>query len=218
MPKCHCSGIRWISFFYGWNKLILEQPFVQILARSSALIGPTSVTRRDTVELLHCWARAVCENGEYKNCFGLIKTFVWLPSLVGCIIIRRHLQITPCASAVWDMCVLEGLFFWALLQLHPVLCDEHELHAKPSLELHRLHKVTKIKARLALNIPQNSVLNLHEIGLPYITAVWWNPLRLRGILISCCRRAHSSTFQGNLFSDRRGSFTLNGTSSHDQTM
>ncbi len=133
-------------------------------------------------------------------------------------IIRRHLQITPYASAVWDMCVLKGLLFWALLQLHPVLCDEHELHAKPSLELHRLHKVTKIKARLAFNIPQNSVLNLHEIGLPYITAVWWNPLRLRGILISCWRRAHSSTFQGNLFSDWRGSFTLNGTSSHDQTM
>lgn len=75
----------------------------------------------------------------------------------------------PYASTVWDMCVLEGLFLRALLQFHPVLCDE--LHVKPSLALHRLHKVTKIKTRLALNTPQNSVLNLHEIGLPYIIAV-----------------------------------------------
>lgn len=42
---------------------------------------------------------------------------------------------------ICDMCMLERLlfFFWALLQFHPVLCDE--LHVKPSPALHRLHKV-----------------------------------------------------------------------------
>ncbi|KAL1262692.1 hypothetical protein QQF64_005431 [Cirrhinus molitorella] len=54
MPKCCCSGIRQTLSFYGRNELILVQPFMQIQARSSALIGRTSVTRRGTVELLHC--------------------------------------------------------------------------------------------------------------------------------------------------------------------
>lgn len=43
--------------------------------------------------------------------------------------------------------------------------------SNPLLHYTDFIKFTKIKARLALNIPQNSVLNLHEIGLPYIIAI-----------------------------------------------
>ncbi len=94
--------------------------------------------------------------------------------------------------------MLEGLFFLSSVAVPPSALW-WSCMSNPLLHYTDFIKFTKIKARLALNIPQKIGMRyLHEIGLIYIIAIWWNSGGSGGILISCCRRAHTSVFQGNL--------------------
>lgn len=98
---------------------------------------------------------------------------------------------------VWDMCMLKRLFFSEPC-CSSTQCFVMSCMLNPLWHYTDFIKFTKIKTCLAFSISQISVLNFHDIGLLYIIAVWWNSGVSEGILISCCRRAHTSVFQINL--------------------
>lgn len=110
---------------------------MQIPAHSSALIGCLSVTGRGTVEVLHCWALAVCASGKMVS-----RKLSWIHNniLITALLKKRDNNISKQRSVICVYVGRVGFFPSALLQFHPELCAFKPSHA--SRLLHKVHRNT----------------------------------------------------------------------------